>query len=140
MYGLPSHLKPLSPAEEQVMLAVWNTPPPVTSYKLAAALKENRWAATTLHSFLSRLEGKGWLRHARQDGCNVYTAAVTLRAYRVWAARERLHQVYGGSLADMLAALLSEERFSAGELERARALLQDKLDAEAAYDWYDPYG
>ena len=140
MYGLPSHLKPLSSAEEQVMLAVWNCPPPATSYKLSALLAENQWATTTLLSFLSRLEQKGWLRHTRQDGCNVYHPAVTLRAYRVYVARERLHRVYGGSLAELFSAVLSEENFTGSQLEAARAQLQEKIDAEAEYDWYDPYG
>lgn len=140
MYGLPSHLKVLSPSEEQVLLAVWGCPPPVTSYKLAAALAENHWANTTLLSFLARLESKGWLRHTRQDGCNVYHPAVTLRAYRVYVARQRLHTVYGGDLAELLAAVLSEESFSGTQLEKARAVLQEKIDAEAEYDWYDPYG
>lgn len=140
MYGLPSHLKALSAAEEQVLLAVWHCPPPVTSFKLTAALAENRWANTTLLSFLARLEQKGWLRHTRQDGCNVYHPTVTLRAYRVYVARERLHAVYGGSLADLLTAVLGEESFSGSQLEQARAVLQEKIDAEAEYDWYDPYG
>lgn len=140
MYGLPQAIKPLSPAEEQVMLAIWATPPPVYSYKLAERLRENGWAGTTLLSFLTRLEDKGWLRHTRQEGRNLYTPCVTLRAYRVYIARERLHRVYGGSLADMLNAVLSEESFTGGQLEAARAVLQEKIDAEAEYDWYDPYG
>lgn len=140
MYGLPDPIKPLSPAEEQVLLAVWRACPPVTSAAVARQLAHSRWADTTLLSFLARLEQKGWLRHTREGGRNVYTPCATLRAYRVYTARERLDTVFEGDLPSFLRALLSEQPLPQAQLEAARALLQEKLDAQEDYDLYDPYG
>lgn len=140
MYGLPASLKPLSQAEEQVMLAVWQAKPPVTSAAAAEQLAQKGWAATTLLSFLSRLEQKGWLKCSRQGGRNVYCPCVTLRAYRAAVARERLASVFGGSLPVLLSALLSEQALPQGQLETALTQLQEKLAEMEDYDLYGPYG
>lgn len=140
MYGLPEPIQSLSPAEEQVMLAIWHLPAPVTSADAGKKLAHKGWADTTVLSFLARLERKGWLRRTRKDGRNVYVPCITLRAYRVYTARERLETVFDGSLTALMGALLSEQPWTQSQLEAAQNLLQEKLDAQEEYDLYDPYG
>lgn len=140
MYGLPDSLRPLSQAEEQVMLAVWQAKPPVTSAAVADCLRQKGWAATTLLSFLTRLEQKGWLARSRQGGRNVYLPRVALRSYQAAIACERLESVFGGSLPALLDALFRVQALPQGQLEAAGKLLQQKLDELEDYDLYDPYG
>ena len=140
MYGLPSHLKALSAAEEQVLLAVWRCVPKATGSAVAKELIHTGWANTTRLTLLTRLEQKGWLQKTKQNGETVYLPRVTQRAYRVYTARERLDTVFDGDLPALLAALLSEYRPGAAQLEAAQAVLQEHLDAQTEYDWYDPYG
>ena len=140
MYGLPNSLKMLSPAEEQVMLAVWRGTPPATGAAIAKALVHTGWASTTRLTLLTRLEQKGWLQKEKRPGGTVYLPKITLRAYRVYTARERLDTVFDGDLSALLSALLSEHRPGLPQLEAARAILQQQMDAQIEYDWYDPYG
>ena len=58
MYGLPDTLRPLSAAEEQVMLAVWACPGAAARRDISQKLKATGWAAATVLNFLYRLEEK----------------------------------------------------------------------------------
>ena len=95
MYGIPDSVKPLSAAEEQVMLAVWACRAPVTRRDIDAKLRAKGWAPATVLNFLYRLEEKGWVKSGKDGNRNTYTPAITQRAYNVWsmqrAAREECY-------------------------------------------------
>lgn len=90
MYGIPDSVKPLSAAEEQVMLAVWACRAPVTRRDIDAKLRAKGWAPATVLNFLYRLEEKGWVKSGKDGNRNTYTPVITQRAYNVWSMRERL--------------------------------------------------
>ena len=52
MYGIPEHCQPLSPAEEQVLLALWDCPAPVTRRDISEKLTATGWAPATVLNFL----------------------------------------------------------------------------------------
>ena len=56
MYGIPDSVKPLSAAEEQVMLAVWACRAPATRRDIDEKLRAKGWAPATVLNFLYRLE------------------------------------------------------------------------------------
>lgn len=140
MYGLPDRIKPLSAAEEQVMLAVWESRAPVTRREIDEKLQDKGWAPATVLNFLYRLEEKGWVKRGREMNYNTYTPLVTRRAYGVWVMRQRLDRLFGGDLAAAVYALVCESGSSTSELERAMQVLQDKQREAEEYDLYDPYG
>ena len=140
MYGIPDSIKPLSAAEEQVMLAVWACRPPVTRRDIDRQLKQKGWAAATVLNFLYRLEEKGWVKRGREQNHNTYTPVITRRAYGVWSMRQRLDTLFDGSLAEAVRALVSESGFGQSELEQAMAVLAEKHAEAEEYDLYDPYG
>lgn len=140
MYGIPDSIKPLSAAEEQVMLAVWACRAPVTRREIDQKLRAKGWAPATVLNFLYRLEEKGWVKRGKEQNHNTYIPVITCRAYRVWSMRERLDVLFDGSLADAVYALVSESGCGQSELEQAMRVLEEKhLEAEE-YDLYDPYG
>ena len=100
MYGIPDSVKPLSAAEEQVMLAVWACRAPVTRRDIDAKLRAKGWAPATVLNFLYRLEKKGWVKSGKDGNRNTYTPAITRRAYNVWSMRERLDTLFGGDLVN----------------------------------------
>ena len=63
MYGLSDRLKPLSAAEEQVLLALWDCPAPATRRDISEKLTATGWAPATVLNFLYRLEEKGWVTY-----------------------------------------------------------------------------
>ena len=116
MYGIPDSVKPLSAAEEQVMLAVWACRAPVTRRDIDEKLRAKGWAPATVLNFLYRLDEKGWVKSGK-DGNH-----------------------FGGDLAAAVHALVSESGCGQSELEQAMKVLEEKhLEAEE-YDLYDPYG
>ena len=92
MYGLPDRLRPLSAAEEQVMLAVWACREPATRRDIDEKLRGKGWAPATVLNFLYRLEEKGWVKSGKQGNHNIYAAPVTqrerLRAERTGTGHE----------------------------------------------------
>ena len=140
MYGIPDSIKPLSAAEEQVMLAVWACRPPVTRRDIDRQLKQKGWAAATVLNFLYRLEEKGWVKRGREQNHNTYTPVITRRAYGVWSMRQRLDTLFDGDLAAAVHALVSESGCSQSELEQAINVLEEKHQETEEYDLYDPYG
>ena len=73
MYGIPEHCQPLSPAEEQVLLAVWACRPPATRRDIGEKLAAKGWAPATVLNFLYRLEKKGWVKSGKDQNRNTYT-------------------------------------------------------------------
>ena len=140
MYGIPDNVKPLSAAEEQVMLAVWACRAPVTRREIDARLRAKGWAPATVLNFLYRLEEKGWVKRGKAGSCNTYSPTVTLRAYRVAAMRQRLDTLFGGSLPEAVRALVSESGCGQSELAEAMKVLEEKHAEAEEYDLYDPYG
>ena len=140
MYGLSDRLKPLSAAEEQVLLALWDCPAPATRRDISEKLTATGWAPATVLNFLYRLEEKGWVKRGRDGNHNTYTPAITQRAYSVWSMRERLDVLFGGDLAAAVHALVSESGCGQSELEQAMAVLAEKHAEAEEYDLYDPYG
>ena len=123
MYGLSDRLKPLSAAEEQVLLALWDCPAPAT-----------------VLNFLYRLEEKGWVKGGKAGSQNIYLPTVTRRAYCVAAMRQRMDTLFGGSLPEAVRALASESGASQSQLEQAILVLEEKHQEAEEYDLYDPYG
>ena len=140
MYGLPDTLRPLSAAEEQVMLAVWACRAPAARRDIDDRLRTKGWAPSTVLNFLYRLEEKGWVRRGRTGNRNTYTPVITQRAYRVWSMRERLDTLFGGDLAAAVYAMVSESGCGQSELEQAMKVLEEKHREAEEYDLYDPYG
>ena len=110
MYGIPEHCQPLSPAEEQVLLAVWACRPPATRRDIGEKLAARGWAPATVLNFLYRLEKKGWVKSGKDQNRNIYTPTI------------------------------SESGCGQSELEQAMAVLAEKHAEAEEYDLYDPYG
>lgn len=79
MYGLSDRLKPLSAAEEQVLLALWDCPAPATRRDISEKLTATGWAPATVLNFLYRLEEKGWVKGGKAGSQNTYLPTVTRR-------------------------------------------------------------
>lgn len=139
MYGLSDQLKKLSPAEECILLAVWQARPPITRSEIARHLPQHNWADATLLNFLYRLVAKGWLTQGKEGNKNIYTATVTKRAYTVYTMRERLDTVFAGDIAQAIAALIGESSPSVSDLQQSKRVIDEKIDLLEEYDWYDPY-
>ena len=75
--------KKLSDAELDIMLAIWQSPPPVQRADLEEQLQSHNWADTTLLTLLSKLVEKGYLSVERQGRHNLYRPLVSVADYRL---------------------------------------------------------
>lgn len=98
--------KKLSDAELDIMLAIWQSPPPVQRADLEEQLRSRNWADTTLLTLLSKLVEKGYLSVERQGRHNLYRPLVSEADYRRWANRSFLGKMYQSSLRRMVASLV----------------------------------
>jgi predicted transcriptional regulator len=76
---------------------------------------------------LTRLETKGYLRHEQEEARNIYSATIAPAAAKRAALRQYLQTFFGGSLRDMMSALVRDESWTdedlaglRGEIDRAR--------------------
>lgn len=118
----------LPDSELDIMLAVWQTGGPVTAPHIMDAL-ERPLTASALHSYLRRLEEKGFLACEKQGKINCYTPLITRKAYQARESRSILGKLYGHSIKLFTAALYDGGELERQDVEELRAYL-DELEKE----------
>lgn len=109
----------LSRREREIMNAVFA----LGNRAFAEEIRE-RLANPPSHSavrvMLARLERKGRLRHEQEGARNVYSATTSPVAAKRAALRQYLQTFFGGSLRDMMTALVRDESWTNDDLEQLR--------------------
>jgi len=114
----------LPESEEDIMLAVWRAGGPVTAPEISGRLGRDL-TASALHSYLKRLEEKGYLSCDKRGKVNVYTPLVAEADYRRAEGRSVLERLYGGSLKTFAAALWDGGRLDQAAVSELRAYLDE---------------
>jgi predicted transcriptional regulator len=78
------------------------------------------FALTAVRVMLARLEKKGYLRHEQENARNVYSATTSPVAAKRAALRQYLQTFFGGSLRDMMTALVRDESWADDDLDTLR--------------------
>ncbi len=120
----------LPESELDVMLAVWRKGGEAAAPEIGAGLGRPL-TASALHSYLKRLEERGFLSCRKEGKVNVYTAQVTEADYRRQEGGVVLERLYGGSLKTFAAALWDGGRLSAAEVSELQEYL-DELTREGS--------
>ena len=76
---------------------------------------------SSVRVMLARLESKGYLRHQRDGLRFVYSATISPAAAKRTALRHMLEMFFGGSVKQMMTALVREESWSDHDLGALRA-------------------
>ena len=114
----------LPESELDLMLTVWGRGGEASAPEIGEALGRPL-TASALHSYLKRLEEKGFLSCRKEGKVNVYTALVTEEDYRGREGGAVLNKLYGGSLKTFAAALWDGGKLSRDEVSE----LQNYLEA-----------
>lgn len=76
---------------------------------------------SSVRVMLARLEKKGFLKH-QQDGLRyIYSATTSPAAAKRFALQQYLHTFFGGSLKQMMTALVTEASWTEEELDALQA-------------------
>lgn len=79
---------------------------------------------SSVRVMLTRLEEKGLVRHQRQGVRFVYSATTSPAAAKRTALQQLVQTFFGGSLAQMMAALVREGSFTDEEVESLRSEIE----------------
>lgn len=126
---MPEH-RSLPESELDIMLVVWNNPEGISAPAILEEL-DRPLTASALHSYLKRLEEKGFLSCTKQGKMNVYAPLISRESYQHQAGRSMLKKLYGNSLSRFAAALYDGQTADPEELRQLQQLL-DQLSGEVA--------
>ena len=116
--------KRLPESELDLMLAVWALGEDVTAPAILEQL-ERPLTASALHSYLKRLEEKGFLRCEKVGKVNHYTALVSKAHYQQQESRNILGKLYQGSLKRFAASLYDGGGLDREDVAQLRAYLDE---------------
>jgi len=126
----------LGAAELEALTTLWDDGPATVREVMQGLHRRGRKVAyTTVLTFLSRLEQKGYVTSDKSDVAYVYRAKAPRERVIGSRVRSLMQQMFGGSAAPMALHLLRHERFTPDEIDQMRRLI-DQLSAES--DGNDP--
>ena len=123
---MPPHEADLGTAELEVLKALW-TEGPSTVREVMNHLhaRDRKVAYTTVLTFLTRLESKGFVKSDRSEVAYRYAPTVSRERVSRSRLRSLLEELYDGAAAPLVLQLVRDERFSPEEI----AQLQAHIDA-----------
>lgn len=120
-------MKRLPDSELEIMMIIWELDRPVTRPEIEAGLDAGRkLSPTTILSFLSRLQEKGFLEVQKAGKNNVYIALIDRDSYMRSESRNILKRLYRNSAKNFLAALYYGEQLSEEELNELEDYISEK--------------
>lgn len=115
----------LTDAEWAVLEALWQMPDAPLGDYVASLYPQKKWSRNTVHTYLTRMEGKGLVTINRETEPHTYTAAVTREACARQERQGLLNRVYGGSAGNLVAAFLKESHITSEERDALKKLLDE---------------
>ena len=120
--------KSLPESELDIMLVIWYEEKKegegVTAPRILEKL-ERPLTASALHSYLKRLEERGYLRCEKAGRVNRYVPLISEEEYQRQESGGILERLYGGSLKAFTAALWDGGELSLGDLDEMRDFLDE---------------
>jgi predicted transcriptional regulator len=113
----------LSRREREIMNALFRLGNSASVEDIRAHLT-NAPSYSAVRTMLARLETKGYLRHQEEGARYIYSATTSSAAARRDALRHYVRTFFGGSLGEMMTALLRQEKWTDDELEAVRAEIE----------------
>ena len=120
-------MKRLPDSELEIMMIIWELDKPVTRAEIEEKMAPGRkLSPTTILSFLSRLQEKGFLAMEKSGKNNVYIAMVDKEIYLQKESWNVLKRLYQGSVKNFLAALYDGDNLTNAELKELEEFISEK--------------
>lgn len=120
-------MKRLPDSELEIMMIIWDLDKPVTRFEIEERMDaERKLSPTTILSFLSRLQEKGFLEVQKSGKNNVYLALVDKESYLQAESRSILKRIYQNSAKNFIAALYDGNSLSEEELKELEEYISEK--------------
>ena len=115
----------LPESELDIMLPIWAAGEDGITAPMIGEALARPLTASALHSYLKRLEEKGFLTCEKRGKVNRYTALVSKEDYQTREGKTVLEKLYGSSLRRFTAALYDGGALSQDDLDELRDFLDD---------------
>ena len=124
-------MKHLPDSELKIMMIIWDLNKPVTRSEIEEHMeKDKNLSPTTILSFLSRLQEKGFLKISKSGKNNIYTALIDKESYMQAESRNILKNLYQNSVKNFLAALYDGNSLSKEELKELEDYICEKRSGQ----------
>ena len=110
----------LARRERELVNAVFALGNRASAEQIRARLKSPP-SYSAVRAMLVKLEKKGYLRHEREGARYLYSATTSPAAARRTALRQYLNAFFGGSVGQMVSALVRQEAWTEAELDSLEA-------------------
>ena len=118
-------MRRLSDAELAVLTVLWEG----EGFTLGQVVEQLKpitgWSRNTVHTYLTRMEGKGLVVIDRGGDPHHYRAGASREACARNERRNLLEKVYGGATGDLVAAFLKESKITEAERDALKTLLDE---------------
>ena len=122
-----NYTKKLPDAEFDVMAAMWAGEPPVnTAYLMEAVGKDKGLKATTLISFLVRLEDRGYIVSEKKGKERYYTPVADRDKYMQAVTEDFVEHYHGGSFVHLMDTLYKDKSLSEKDIDELLEWLKSK--------------
>lgn len=120
-------MKRLPDSELEIMMIIWGYGQPVSRTQIEERMNtERQLSPTTILSFLSRLQDKGFLSVTKDGKTNQYTVKITKEEYLKKESRNMLQRMYQNSIKNFLTSLSDGEDLSEENLQELQEFLDKK--------------
>ena len=120
---MDSHGNVLSPAQWSVMEFLWETGS-MTGREATVAMEEKMgWSRSTTLTLLRRMEEKGFVTTAAENGVKVFLPALRREDAALRETENLLERVYHGSISMLVSAMTHKHTLSQQEIDQLHALL-----------------
>ena len=109
----------LSAREREILNAVFALQNSASADEIRGRLVDPP-SSSAVRVMLTRLERKGHLRHVVDGPRYIYSATISTEAARKSAMQQHLRTFFGGSLVQMVTALVRQGSWAEGELEELK--------------------
>lgn len=120
-------MKRLPDSELEIMMIIWDFDKPVTRFEIEEKLcADRKLSPTTILSFLSRLQEKGFLKVCKEGKNNVYMALIDKDSYTRRESKNILQKLYNNSAKNFLAALYDGDNLSDEDMNELMTYLNER--------------
>ena len=119
----------ISDSELEIMQLLWRSPRALPLSEIRKSLQNSvGWEATTIKTLLQRLVSKNAVLQEKRE-VFYYSPLVGEEDYSSWATAKLVRRLYHGRARDLVAALVSSEDLTKGDIDALRELF--KMEDEA---------
>lgn len=117
----------ISNSEWLVMRVLWEDSPKTSTNIIKALSTETDWKPKTIHTLIARLVKKGALGMDKDTGQHIFYPLMNKEDCIQEETGSFVQKIYEGSIYNLVANFIHDEKMSVSEMEDLKKLLDEKL-------------